>query len=73
MEFLKLGKYSRATSIGRLNHDITIKTEPAFSICKVERFVENYETSLKFNTNPSANNRPATNGINTNKTYNFVI
>ncbi len=55
-----------------MNHDITIKTEPAFSICKVERFVENYETSIKFNSNPLANNRPATNGIELTKNLQYI-
>lgn len=33
----KKGKYSRATSIGYLNHDLTLLRNPAFSIGKAKR------------------------------------
>ncbi len=56
------GKYARQTSIGHLNHDITIKTEPAFSICKAERFLDRVDPF--YSSSSGFWDRPSTNGIN---------
>lgn len=44
------GKYSRSSSIGHLNHDITLNRNPAFSIGKAPRVLNKdyYECILEF-------------------------
>jgi hypothetical protein len=53
------GKYSRGSSIGRNNHDPTLKMEPAYSMCRASRFADRSEY---FSSSSYSWERPGTSG-----------
>ena len=57
--FIIEGKYSRGSSIGRNNHDPTLKMEPAYSMCRASRFADRSEY---FSSSSYSWERPGTSG-----------